>query len=283
MDEALQYITVALQIRRELYSKGLTSEVGIGQCLSSTGLVYLKMGDFTLAQQYAEAAFNVYERNKYLTGIAAIYNRFGQIDIGRMQLTQALEWFKRGYRASLGISAEEEINSLNKQGRVLILLDQVEKALPFFEQAIRRAQEVEDVYQRLESLLDLADAQYRLANKQAMRRNLELAEQAANVFGYHDLSGFIEKMYGEECYRLHQYQLAFQHFASYCYHTARFNSLEYEAAIRYTIDKLLELSTDQVATVREELQTYWTTFELEDSVSSLLIKSLKRTDLLLDI
>jgi Predicted N-acetylglucosaminyl transferase len=282
LDEALQYITVALQIRRDFYSKGMSSEIGIGLCLSSICLVYLKMGDLTQAQQFCEEALKIYERNTYLTGITSIYNRFGQIEIGRMRLGQALEWFNKGYAASLGVSSEEEVNSLNKQGRVFVLLGQIEEAIPFFERAASRAQEVRDVYQQLESLLDLVSVRRRLGQEQEALSLLQRTEQIARHYTYHDLLGLIEKIHGEQEYQSSQYQSAFQRFALYCYHMSQFNIQEYDAAIRYLVDALLALPIEQIAEVKTALIAYWNTLTLDTATSALLLKSLTATDLLLD-
>ena len=280
--EALRRCKVAWRIRQDLSEKGEASEVGVGISLSSLGTIYLKMGDLVNAQHFFENAHTIYERNKYRKGTSSIHNRFGQLAMAKSELSSAMSLFKEAYKASLGVDAESEINSLNKQGRILLLQRKAQEAVLPLESAIQRAREVRDYYQLVESLIDLADALEHLDQHKDSRIALQEAEEIATKYHYFFLLGLAEDFRAENRYRIGKFKEAFKHFGAYCYYMARYNPEEYEKAVSKTIDALLNLPREQIRFIMDELTAYWQGRAFEEK-QSLMFNALDEVSLLIKL
>ncbi len=280
-EEALRKSTIALQIRQREFAKASSglSEIGVGQSLGSIGHIYLKIGDLPQAQKFFEDAFEIYTRNRYKKGRAIISNRFGQIAVEKSEFDEAMNWFEKGYRAALGIDAESEINSLNKQGTVYIQRGNIAEAIPLFEQARERAKAIPDFYQQVESLVDLADAFEKLGQIERAEQMLQEAEEIAKPYKYDFLLGRIESIRAERAYIACNYQDAFQHFGQYCYDMARFNPVEYEKAVRRTTEQLLKMTGEEFTSRWGQLYTFWQALNLKEEHSHMLyaLEDIKET------
>ena len=271
-EEALRKSSVALQIRQREFAKGGggVSEIGVGQSLGSIGNIYLKIGDLSQSQRFFEDALEIYQRNRYKKGIASIQNRLGQIAVEKGELEEAMNWFKKGYNEALGIDAEAEINSLNKQGSVYVQQGHILEAIPLFQKARERAHEVSDFYQQVESLVDLADAFEKNGQPEQADQMLREAEEIATPYKYYFLLGRIESIRAERGYRAGDYQNAFQHFGKYCYYMVQFNPVEYETAVRRTIGQLLQLPGEDFNSQWKQLNDFWHTLDLKEEHSQML-------------
>jgi tetratricopeptide (TPR) repeat protein len=271
-EEALRKSTIALQIRQREFAKAGSgiSEIGVGQSLGLIGHIYLKIGDLPQAQKFFEDAFEIYTKNRYKKGTAIISNRFGQLAVEKSEFDDAMRWFQQGYRASQGIDAESEINSLNKQGTIYVLRGDITSAVPLFEQARRRASEIPDFYQQVESLIDLADAFEKLGQIEQAEQMLQEAEEIAKPYKYDFLLGRIESIRAERAYLANNYLVSFQHFGQYCYNMARFNPVEYEKAVRRTTEQLLKITGEEFTSRWEQLYTFWQALNLKEDYSHML-------------
>lgn len=283
-EEALRQTSAALRIRQELLAQGFTSEIAVALSLGSIGTTYLKLGELIQAQRYFQEAFDIYERNRYRKGMAMMYNRFGQVAMEKSDNDTALSWFKKAFVEAVGIDAEAEINSLNKQGRVLMAQKSFEEAIPYFTRAIERANEIHDYYQRAESLIDLAAAYERLEQYAPARKALFETETITARYRYFYLLGQVENLRGDHWYKEKDYLTAFGHYGQYCYNMARYNATEYERAVRKTTSILLALnvSKQEVLDIQERLKRYWLSLNFTEN-PSLMLQALEEVHLLLDV
>ena len=269
-EEALRRCKVAWRIRKDLYEQGELSEVAVGMSLGTIGVIYLRVDDLVNAEKFFQNAFKIFERNNFKSGIAAMYNRFGQIALARNELARAMEWFQQGYKASEGVDAEAEINSLNKQGWVHVLQGQLQESIPLLEKAIERAREVNDYYQEAELLIDLADVFERLERLKQSSKYLHEAVDIARRYKYYYLLGIAEDFRGDNRYKDAEYQSAFRHFGEYCHYMALYNPVQYEKAVRKVTDQLLNVPKEEISTILDELVTQWLSFKLDEKSSDLL-------------
>ena len=271
-EEALRKSNVALKIRQREFAKigGSVSEIDVGLSFSAIGNIYIKINELAEAQKFFEDAFEIYTRNRYKRGIASTHNRFGQIAVEKSEFEEAMRQFKQGYRVALGIDTEAEINSLNKQGSLLIQLDRLEEAIPILHQAQKRAHEVSDFYQQAESLVDLARAFEKSRQPEQADQMLQEAERIATLYKYHYLLGLIESIRAERGYNAGDYKVATQHFGQYCYYMSQYNPVEYEKAVRRTVEQLLKLPGDEFNSRWQQLNDFWRTFDLVEENSQML-------------
>ena len=283
-EEALRQCSMTLRIRQELYEQGDTAEVAVGFSLDGLGAIYLKLGDLIQAQKYFQEAYEIYARNKRRGSLASIYNRFGQVAMGKNDLALAMEWHQRAYQEALGVSADAEINSLDKQGRVMLEQKQFQEAITYFQQAIQRAIEMRDFYQQVEALVDLATVYERIEDYESARQALRNVEEICSKYPYYYLLGTATNLRGDSRYKEHEYKLAFEHYGRYCYYMALYNQAEYERAVRKITGLLLELplSQEDVFGLLESLEAYWNSLQLAES-SSLMMGALKEVRLLMDV
>ncbi len=263
IEEAMRRCKIAWRIRLDLFREGKSSEVLVGLSRSSLGVIYLNAGDIIEAERCFRQAFEIYQRANYKTGIASVYNRFGQTQLAKGDLESAREWFAKGQELARDVESEQYINSLNKQGRICALQSKWEEAVAFFEQGIMAARQVSDYYQQTEGLIDLADALRHLGEDARIQQALQEAEDLASRENYFYLLGRVEQMRGEICYSAGEYAMAFQHFVLYCRCMAHYNAREFSVAVRKVVDALLGVPGGEVLSIVEALRAYWITNHLD--------------------
>ena len=269
IDEAIRTCKISWRIRHDLFQKGEGGEVAVGLSLSTMGVIYLNTGDLVRAQNLFSEAFEIFSRNRYKKGIAACYNRFGQIQLAEGKLVEVQQWFEKAYQASLGVDVESQINSLNKRGWVQVQQNQYEQAILFFTQAIELAQRVNDYYQEAESLVDLADTLERFGRHEDSQRVLQTAQKIATQYRYYYLLGVSEEFQGDHHYQ-DSYQIAFQHYARYVRYMALYNKVQYGKALRKTIDLLLDTPRHVIPSLINLLMAYWSTEKMEQTHPELI-------------
>ena len=136
VEEALRRAKTSLRIRQDLFKQGKMSEVYVGWSLTTIGTIYYQINDFLKAEGFFQEALDIFARTGHKKGLATIYNRFGKLSMDRGELYHARQWFEKAYSTSLGIDTESQINSLNKQGWILVLEGQYQKAIELLQQAI---------------------------------------------------------------------------------------------------------------------------------------------------
>ena len=282
MNEALRYCNVSLRLREELFRLGLTTEVAVGLTLSAIGVIYLREDDLVNAEQFFKQAHDIYHHRRYKRGTASIHIRFGQIALARGDLKGAMERFIQGYQEALGIDAESEINSLNKQARVHIQEGKLEKAIPLLKKAIQRAEEAYDVYQKAESLIDLANTYERFNYHEDAVQTLRQAEDIAREYKYYYLLGQARDFRGDNMYAIEQYNSAFKYFSDYCYYMALYNPVQYEKAVRKTTDLLVKIPRAEIPVILDDFEAKWKSRDLKES-DSLMLDALAEIRMLTDI
>ena len=281
MEEALRSCKIALSIRQDLFQQGKTSEVSVGLSLSTMGVIYLNTDDLVSAENAFREALEIFARAGHKKSIASMYIRFGQVEMNRGNLSQAIQWFEKGYYASRAIDMEAQINSLNKQGWVHVLQSVLEEStaaqqskliesIPFFEQAIELAREVFDYYQEAESLIDLADVLERLNRHGPSQQALKEAEDIAKRYNYNLLLGIAEEFQGDLRYHAGDYRRAFEHFAASCRYMALYNPIRYNKALRKLLDTLLKTPRSELPAVTTALVDYWSEQGLAEAFPELI-------------
>jgi tetratricopeptide (TPR) repeat protein len=257
-EEALRWAKTSLRIREDLFKQGKISEVYIGNNYTDIGIVYYKIDDIHEAKKHFHKAHDIYVRTGNKKGLVTVYNHLGEFSMRQNDLQHAYQWFKNAYSTALGIDTEQQINSLNKQGRVLVMEDQYQKAIEFFQRAIDLAKEVHDYYQHAESLIDLADVLKRSALDERSQRALQAASEICLEHNYHYLLGRSKMYEGDMLYQRGDYRAAFRNYGEACYYMTRYNNLEYQRGLRKVIDTLFELpSQEEVSPLVDELVAYW--------------------------
>lgn len=262
-EEALRRCKIALYVRKDLFQQNKTSEIAVGLSTSTMGIIYLDIDDLVSAENAFREAREIFTRSGYKKGSAAISNRLGQIEMARGNLSQAMEWLKRGYTASLGIDKEAQINSLNRQGQVLILQDKPQNSLPFFREAIELAREVHDYYQLAETLFHFATALEHLGKLEESQQTLKGAEDIAQRYNYNLLLGMVEELRGDYFYQAGNYRHAFEHYGAYCYYTTLYNLTKYNKALLKLVDRLLTTPKNEISVITTVLTEYWSLQELD--------------------
>jgi tetratricopeptide (TPR) repeat protein len=270
IEEALQRCMLAWRIRHNLFQKGEIPEFLIGLSLSTLGRIYLDVNDLARAEGFFSQAFEIYQRTAYKRGIAATYNRFGELDLAKGNLQTAEEWFKKAQTASMEIDIEAQIESLNRQGRILSMHNQWQKAIPFFTEAISLAIQVHDHYQHVESLLDIANAQEHLDQHKPSQQAFQLAKEISTRENYLYLLGHAEEIQGDLRYKASEYRPAFKHYREYCRYMALYNTQEYSAALHKINDRLFPVPQDKILSVTQILTDYWLAHNMDKDYPELI-------------
>jgi tetratricopeptide (TPR) repeat protein len=272
IEEALRRAKTSLRIRQDLFKQGKISEVYVGWSLSTIGTVYYQVNDFLKAEGFFQEAFDIFVRTGYKKGLATIYNRFGKLSMDRGELYHARQWFEKAYSTSLGIDTESQINSLNKQGWILVLEERYEKAIELLQQAVDLAKEVHDDYQHAESLVDLAEALKRSGYNEQSQQVRQEARQICLKYNYFSLLGLSSSSEGDVLYEAGDYKHAFRNYGEACYYMAQYNNLEYSKGLRKVVDTLFEVPSQEIGPIVDELVAYWSSQGLDkdypDFVSS---------------
>jgi tetratricopeptide (TPR) repeat protein len=263
-DEALRRCKIALRIRNDLFRAGQISEIPVGLTLSTIGQICLDIDDLFQAERVFQRAYEIYNRARYKPAIASTKNRIGQIALAKNDLQEAKRLFEEAQEASAGIDAEVQVNSLNKQGRVLAKQKRWSEAAAFFEQAVEIARQVHDDYQRTESLIDLAEALTYMKREDQAQQLLQEAENISQKWNYFHLLGHAAEFQGDIDYEAGRYKEAFLHYREYCYNMARRNALEYGRALRKLTDKLVEVPDAQLHPIITMLTLYWKDQQMDD-------------------
>ncbi len=280
IEEALQRCTLAWRIRYNLFQKGDIPEADIGLSLSTIGMIYLDVNDLVQAKEFFSRAFEIYQRTADKKGIAATYNRFGQVELAKGNLRTAEEWFKKAQTASLEIDIAVHVRSLNRQGRILSMHNQWQEAIPFFTQAINLAVEVHDHYQHVESLIDIANAQEHLKQHDLSQQAFQLAKEISARENYLYLLGHAEEIQGDLRYKAREYEPAFEHYREYCHYMALYNRQQYSAAWRKITDRLSTVPEDKILSVTQILIDYWLAHNMDKDYPELIAICTKINELI---
>jgi tetratricopeptide (TPR) repeat protein len=262
IEEALRRCKISWRIRHDLFKQGKMSEVYVAWSLSSIGAIYLHIDDLVRAEQVFQEAYDIFSRTGHKKGVATICNRFGQIDMVKGDLIESMQWFKKAYYTSQGIDTEAQINSLNKQGWILVLENKWDAAVELLNQAIELASSVHDDYQQAESLIDLADVLEREEKHEESQRALQEAEEIAQKYNYNYLLGLARESQGDIRYHRGEYQNAFVYYREACRFMALYNSIKYTKTLRKVIDALLETPYKEIDDILESMMAYWHSQEL---------------------
>ena len=255
-DEAQRYCKVALRIREKLFQQGEGSELSVGGSYSTLGIICLNIGDFGQGEQNFQRAFQIFERNNNRSGVAATYNRFGQIQMTKGEITEAMQWFQRAEGASRGVHAEAHINSLNKQGRVFTRQEKWSEAVERFEKAIESARQVNDFYQEAESLIDIAEPLELGGRHDDSQESLRKGSEIAQKYHYFYLLGRIKQLEGNLRFRARQYREAFRFLGEACYVMAQYNQVRFEDALSALEDYLMETPEQEIPQILKDLQQF---------------------------
>jgi tetratricopeptide (TPR) repeat protein len=263
VEEALRRAKTSLRIRQNLFKQGKISELYVGWSLTMIGTVYYQINDFVKADELFQEALDIFTRTGYKKGLATIYNRLGKLSMERGEWHHARQWFEKAYYTSLGIDAESQINSLNKQGWILVLEGQYRKAIELLQQAINLAKEVHDDYQQAESLVDLTEALKRSGQNEQSQRTRQEAREICLKYNYSYLLGLANMSEGDVLYEAGNYKDAFRNYGEACYYMTQYNDLEYNKGLRKVVDALFEVPSQEVGPIVNELVAYWSSQGLD--------------------
>jgi tetratricopeptide (TPR) repeat protein len=270
IEEALLRCKIGWRLRWNLFQKGEADEVVVGWSLSTLGAIYLSAGNMSEAQSYFNYAYDIYLRANAKAETAATYHRFGQVQFERQNFHEALAWFMRAQQAAVEANVEYYIMSLSWQGRIYVQQQQWTEAQSFFEQAIRRAQQVADNYQEVENLIYLAECLAAQNQEGRSQQVLLEAERNAREHSYYELLGRIEYRRGETLYHLNEFRQAFQHFVAYCHHMTLYNYTEYSVAVRRVIDALIGTIGKDAEVILDDIARYWEKQQLSKEYPELI-------------
>ena len=275
-EEALRKCQLGLRIRERLFRTGEEDEDIVGLSQSTMGQIYLDAGHFVWASSCFEKAFEIYSRRGRKREMAATYNRFGLLQMARNDLRQATVWFTKAQEASADIHPEAYITSLSMQGRLHIRQEQWQEASGFFEKALEKAREVNDKYQYVENLINLAEARVCLNQEESASQLLQEAEGIATQWNYLYLLGHVKEVHGDIHFRGERYQEAFAYYSEFCRYMAMHNLVEYNKATRKVMDQLFDTPKDKVSTIIDTFIVYWSAQRLDKDHPDML-KSLEDT------
>lgn len=270
IEEALRVCKMGEHIRRSLFQEGKINERFVGLSLSTMGMIYLDSNRIVQAEQVLREAFEIYTRTGYKKGIAAAYVRLGQVQMAKDDLVQARDLFEKARAISTEVDSEQLINSLNKQGRILMLQNQWDEAATFFQRAIQIAEQVHDYYQQMESLIDLAQALEYLGQHASALPLWQEAQETSKQENYLYLLGRIEEAKGEVAYKSGDYKSAFVFYREYCHYMAHYNMLEYNRAIAKISDELLNVPSTLVPAILDTLISSWSALGMANSYPQLI-------------
>lgn len=272
VEEALLRAKISRRIRYDLFKQDKMSEVYVGWSLCWIGTIYYQTDDLLKAEESFQEALDIFVRTGHKKGLATIYNRFGKVSMSRGDLQEARQWFEKAYYTSLGIDTEVQINCLNKQGWIMMLTGQYEKAIDLLQQAIELAKQVHDDYQQAESLVDLAEAFERSGLDEQSQQAWQKAREICLKHNYYYLLGHSNMYKGDVLYQAGDYKVAFQNYGEACHYMTRYNILEYSRGLRKVVDTLLGVPSQEIGPIVDELVAYWSSQGLDkdypDFVSS---------------
>jgi tetratricopeptide (TPR) repeat protein len=266
---ALRYCQIGLNIRKSLFQAGKSSEYPVALSLSTMGLIYLDGGHFAWGGQKFQEAYEIHLRLGRKRELVQLYNRFGQICVAQGDYEEARNLFRRAEEAALEINTEAYINSLNKQGRLLMLQKRWSEAVPLFERAVNKAKDVHDDYQQAENLVDLAQAFYRFNASEAAEKTLQEVRNISEQWRYYDLLGQVEEFLGNINYEAQEYKMAFVHYRQYCRYMAIRSDVEYNKALALIIDNLYGTPKEETQEIVDDFIAYWSQENLDQDYPEL--------------
>ncbi len=270
IEDALQRCKIAWRIRYNLFQRDEIPEFLVGLSLGTMGRIYLDANDILQAESFFHEAFEVYLRTGYRKGEAATYNRFGQLELAKGNLLTAQQWFEKAQVASEEVDVEGYIQSLNMQGRVLLMQKQWQETIPFFTQAIQRAMQIHDHYQHVEGLINLAKARMSLEQDELSLQTFQIAREISLRENYMYLLGQVEEVQGDLRYEASEYGIAFKHYLEYCRYMALYNTLEYSTALRKMIDRLFNIEQNELLSIAYDLRKYWSAYNMDKNYPELI-------------
>jgi tetratricopeptide (TPR) repeat protein len=270
IEEALLRCKIGWRLRWNLFQKGDLDEVIVGWSLNTLGAIYLSAGNTSEAEIRFTEAYDIYSRADAKREISTVYHNFGQVQFARQNFDEALTWFVRAQQAAVEANVEYYIKSLIWQGRIYMRQQRWSEAQSFFEQAIQRAQQVADNYQKVESSIYLAECLTAQNQEDRSQQLLTEAEQNALECSYYDLSGHISYIRGENLYYLGEFRRAFQHYAVYCHYMTLYNYAEYGIAVQKVIDALIGIIGKDVETILDDIALYWEKHQLNEEYPELI-------------
>lgn len=280
IEEALLCCKIGWRLRRDLFQKGETDEVVVGWSLSTLGAIYLSAGNISEAESRFTEAYEIYLRSNAKAETAAAYHRFGQVQFERQNFDDALKWFVQAQEAAVEANIEYYIMSLNWQGRIYMRQQRWTEAQSFFDQAMQRAQQVADNYQKVESLIYMAECLAAQGQRARSQQLLSEAEQNARERNYYELLGRIEYRRGETLYSLNELRQAFQHFVAYCHYMTLYNYAEYNIAVRQVTDALITVVGKDAEIILDDIILYWEKYQLTEEYPELIAACEKVKELL---
>jgi tetratricopeptide (TPR) repeat protein len=272
IEEALRRHKIAWRIRLQALREGRGSDLLVGISLTNIGRIYLNTGEVVNAEKFFREALDIFNRANYRRGLANLYIRFGQIEMQRDNLNHARQFFQDAEATAAEIDNEWLIESLNMQGRLEARLQRWQEARAYFERASALAQQIRNDYQWTDNLIYLTDALERLGQHEQAEQTWQQARKIAlrEDHHYYYLLGKGERAKAEFSYSKREYTAAFDHFARYCHYMAQHNPVEFNAAIRATLDALYGVPKDQVTPLVDILSSYWETNQLGEKYPELL-------------
>jgi tetratricopeptide (TPR) repeat protein len=270
IEKALLLCKIGWSLRRNVVLRGEADEIIVGWSLNTLGLIHLSNRNISEAERYFNEAYEIFLRANSQKDLAAIYSRFGQVQFELRNLNEALKWFIRVQQTAVEANVEYYITSLIWQGRIAMQQERWDEAEALFERAHLRAQQVADEYQRVESLIYLAECL--IAQKQDVRAQQMLKEawQLASERDFYDLLGRIEHKQGEVLYHKDAFKEAFQHFVVYCHDMVLYNHAEYRIAVQRMIDALVGVLSQDVESIVNDITSYWKEHNLDEEYPELI-------------
>lgn len=270
IERALLICKIGWNLRRKIVLRGEADEIIVGWSLSTLGVIHLSNRNISEAERYFNEAYEIFSRANSQKDIAAVYSRFGQVQFERRNFKDALKWFIQAQQAAIEANVEYYIISLIWQGRIAMQQESWEEAEALFEQAHQRAQQIGDEYQRVESLVYLAECFSTRRQDARAQQLLKDAWQLAFERDFYDLLGRIEREQGEVLYHQDAFKEAFQHFVAYCHDMVLYNYGEYRIAVQRLIDALVGVLNQDIEDIVNEIIAYWKEHHLDEDYPELI-------------
>ncbi|MBX5458643.1 MAG: hypothetical protein IRZ31_17260, partial [Thermogemmatispora sp.] len=209
------------------------------------------------AEQHFRRAFECYAHVGYRTGLAATYNRLGQVALRKGQLEEANTLFKQAEALVTGFDEEVFITSQYYQGRVAAAQERWEEAVAHWQCAGEHARHVQDRYQLVASLVELMKALFHLGRHQEAQAAWQEARTIAEEEGYCLLLGRGEEVLGNLAYAEGRWEEAMAHAVESCAWMTRHHVLEYQRAQRRLLERLLALPLTSVPEMARRVREGW--------------------------
>lgn len=279
-EDALRLCKIALNLRRRLYKEGKIGENSLGLSFSTLGHIYHTLGEVDEEEKAYRAAFEIYSRVGNKGNIASAYNCLGRVWVKKGDWDRADENFRHALRIAQGVARPAEIESHNQLGRLALLREQWEEAIPHLQQAIDQARQAEMNFELAENLLYLAQAQDRL--EQPTQLAIQEAKRIARKNNFSYLLARAGEIQGDIHLRKEEYLSAFKNYGISCRYLAERSSLEFDRSLRKLNDKLLDIPANYLPGIIDVLRSYWSESGLDGKYSQLpaICKEVSRNMLL---